>query len=60
VVLATVYEGIEAAATEYGLTAFVANTQDVQQTQRRRVGMMLDRRVDGFSWVMPDPTTRPR
>lgn len=48
VVLATVYEGIEAAATEYGLTAFVANTQDVQQTQRQRVEMMLDRRVDGL------------
>jgi LacI family transcriptional regulator len=48
VVLATVYEGIEAAANEHGLTAFVANTQDVQETQRLRVEMMLDRRVDGL------------
>lgn len=48
VVLATVYEGIEEAANEHGLTAFIANTQDVQETQRLRVQMMLDRRVDGL------------
>jgi LacI family transcriptional regulator len=46
VVLAMVYEGIEAAAATYGLTAFVANTQDV--SQREHVQMMLDRRVDGL------------
>jgi LacI family transcriptional regulator len=48
VVLATVYEGIEEAAADHGLTAFVANTQDDQETQRRRIDMMLDRRVDGI------------
>ncbi|SEC56560.1 transcriptional regulator, LacI family [Rhodococcus jostii] len=48
VVLATVYEGIEAAAADHGLTAFVANTQDEQDLQRVRADMMLDRRVDGL------------
>jgi LacI family transcriptional regulator len=46
--LARVYEGIEAAATDHGLTAFVANTQDEQDIQRVRAEMMLDRRVDGL------------
>lgn len=48
VVLATVYEGIESAAAERGLTAFVANTQDSPDDQRKRIEMMLDRRVDGL------------
>jgi LacI family transcriptional regulator len=48
VVLATVYEGIESAAAERGLTAFVANTQDEPAGQRKRIEMMLDRRVDGL------------
>ncbi|MGV9798664.1 LacI family DNA-binding transcriptional regulator [Mycobacterium sp. NPDC003449] len=48
VVLATVYEGIESAAAERGLTAFVANTQDEVADQRGRIEMMLDRRVDGL------------
>lgn len=48
VVLATVYEGIESAAAERGLTAFVANTQDDPADQRKRIEMMLDRRVDGL------------
>jgi LacI family transcriptional regulator len=48
VVLATVYEGIESAAAERGLTAFVANTQDEPDRQRMRIEMMLDRRVDGL------------
>ena len=48
VVLATVYEGIESAAAERGLTAFVANTQDEPARQRNRIEMMLDRRVDGL------------
>jgi LacI family transcriptional regulator len=48
VVLATVYEGIESAAADRGLTAFVANTQDEPDGQRKRIEMMLDRRVDGL------------
>lgn len=48
VVLATVYEGIESGAAERGLTAFVANTQDSPDDQRKRIEMMLDRRVDGL------------
>jgi LacI family transcriptional regulator len=48
VVLATVYEGIESAAADRGLTAFVANTQDETDRQRKRIDMMLDRRVDGL------------
>ncbi|AKS34594.1 LacI family DNA-binding transcriptional regulator [Mycolicibacterium goodii] len=48
VVLATVYEGIESASAERGLTAFVANTQDETDRQRNRIEMMLDRRVDGL------------
>jgi len=48
IVLATVYEGIESAAAETGLTAFVANTQDEPAGQRQRIEMMLDRRVDGL------------
>jgi LacI family transcriptional regulator len=48
IVLATVYEGIESAAAERGLTAFVANTQDEPAGQRKRIEMMLDRRVDGL------------
>ncbi|MHC9296324.1 LacI family DNA-binding transcriptional regulator [Mycobacterium sp. LTG2003] len=48
VVLATVYEGIESAASARGLTAFVANTQDEPADQRKRIEMMLDRRVDGL------------
>lgn len=48
IVLATVYEGIEAAAADSGLTAFVANTQDEPAAKRQRMEMMLDRRVDGL------------
>ncbi|MBF6073848.1 LacI family DNA-binding transcriptional regulator [Nocardia beijingensis] len=48
IVLATIYAGIEAGAGRHGLTAFVANTSDVQQIQRARIETMLDRRVDGL------------
>lgn len=47
-VLATVYEGIEEAATESGLSTFVTNSLDVPQNQRTRTQMMIDRRVDGM------------
>jgi LacI family transcriptional regulator len=47
-VLATIYEGIEEAAAEHGLSAFVTNTRDDPDTQRKRTKMVLDRRVDGL------------
>jgi LacI family transcriptional regulator len=47
-VLATIYEGIEEAAAEHGLSAFVTNTRDEPETQRKRTKMVLDRRVDGL------------
>ncbi|ALU73437.1 LacI family transcriptional regulator (plasmid) [Rhodococcus erythropolis R138] len=47
-VLATIYEGIEEAATEVGLSTFVTNSRDVVELQRARTQMMIDRRVDGL------------
>ncbi|GAB2957978.1 hypothetical protein LWP59_10805 [Amycolatopsis acidiphila] len=44
--LATIYEGIEEAAPEHGLSTFVTNTRDVPEVQRARTEMMLGRRVD--------------
>ncbi|WP_205304312.1 LacI family DNA-binding transcriptional regulator [Nonomuraea montanisoli] len=48
VVLATIYEGIEEAAAEHGLSTFVTNTRDVPEVQRARTEMVLGRRVDGM------------
>jgi LacI family transcriptional regulator len=48
IVLATIYEGIEEAATERGLSTFVANTGDVPDAQRARTTMVIGRRVDGM------------
>lgn len=48
IVLAYVYEGIEEAAAEHGLSTFVMNTQDDERTQEARATMALDRRVDGL------------
>ncbi|KQU01971.1 LacI family transcriptional regulator [Rhodococcus sp. Leaf7] len=47
-VLATIYEGIEEAATEVGLSTFVTNSRDLVELQRERTQMMIDRRVDGL------------
>lgn len=47
-VLATIYEGIEEAASESGLSTFVTNSRDVSANQRARTRMMIDRRVDGL------------
>lgn len=47
-VLALIYEGVEAAASDLGYTAFVTNTHDDPPTQRLRAEMMLNRRVDGL------------
>ncbi|MEV0390111.1 substrate-binding domain-containing protein [Nonomuraea sp. NPDC050643] len=48
VVLATIYEGVEEAAAEHGLSTFVANTRDIPEEQRARTEMVLARRVDGI------------
>jgi LacI family transcriptional regulator len=48
IVLATIYEGIEEAAAEHGLSTFVTNTRDLPSVQRSRTEMMRDRRVDGI------------
>lgn len=47
-VLALIYEGIDAAADERGFGTFVANSHDDPNTQRARIDMMLKRRVDGL------------
>ncbi|WP_233205748.1 LacI family DNA-binding transcriptional regulator [Cryobacterium sp. Y82] len=47
-VLATVYEGIEEAAIENGLSTFVTNSLDREEDQRTRTEMMLERRVGGL------------
>jgi LacI family transcriptional regulator len=48
IVLALIYEGIEEAAAEQGLSTFVTNTRDDPATQRSRTEMVLARRVDGM------------
>ncbi len=47
-VLALIYEGVEAAATDLGYGTFVTNTHDDPATQDNRAEMMLNRRVDGL------------
>lgn len=47
-VLATMYEGIDEAAIENGLSTFVTNSLDVPENQRARTSMMLNRRVAGI------------
>lgn len=47
-VLATMYEGIEEAAAEMGYSAFVMNSRDDPDEQRRKTDIMLARRVDGL------------
>lgn len=48
IVLATIYEGLDAAAAEAGYQTFVANTSDDPEVRRRRLRALLDRRVDGL------------
>ncbi len=48
VVLSTIYEGIDRAATELGYQTVVANTLDSPDEQRRRAELLLSRRVDGL------------
>ncbi|GAB3169465.1 LacI family DNA-binding transcriptional regulator [Streptomyces incanus] len=48
IVLATVYEGIDAAASAAGYHTVVANTGDDPEMQRRRADALLARRVDGL------------
>lgn len=47
-VLALIYEGVEAAASDLGYSTFVTNTHDDPETQRMRAELMLNRRVDGL------------
>lgn len=47
-VLATIFEGIDAAASERGYAAFVTNSLDDPQQRESRVRQLLDRRVDGL------------
>lgn len=47
-VLATIYEGIDEAATAHGLFTVVANSLDVAANQRVKAEMLLDRRADGL------------
>lgn len=47
-VLAIMYEGIEAAATEVGYSTFVMNSRDDPEIQRRKAEIMLTWRVDGM------------
>lgn len=48
IVLATIYEGIDATAVESGYQTVVANTRDDPQLQRVRLETLLARRVDGL------------
>lgn len=47
-VLATIYEGIDEAATEQSITTYVTNSMDDPELRAVRTRSMLDRRVDGF------------
>ncbi|NKS65966.1 substrate-binding domain-containing protein [Rhodococcus hoagii] len=47
-VLATIYEGIEEAAEESGLSTFVTNSLDNPENQSTRTEMLLARNVDGL------------
>ena len=47
-VLATIYEGIDEAATEHGLLALVANSLDDASAQRVKAERLLNRRADGL------------
>lgn len=48
VVLATIYEGIDAAATANHYFSFVSNTNDLQDNQKKLGEMALSRKVDGL------------
>jgi LacI family transcriptional regulator len=47
-VLATIYEGIDEAATENGYSTFVTNSLDDPANKASRTEMMLQRRVEGM------------
>ncbi len=48
VVFAMIYEGLEEAAGDRGLHAFVVNSRDDPQQRREKTEMMLARRADGL------------
>ena len=47
-VVATIYEGVDAAATTLGYLSFVSNTTDAPERQRQLGEMALHRHVDGL------------
>ncbi|NKY34996.1 substrate-binding domain-containing protein [Nocardia speluncae] len=47
-VLATIFEGIDDAASEHGYAAFVTNSLDDPAQRQSRIHQLLDRRVDGI------------
>ncbi|HST71781.1 LacI family DNA-binding transcriptional regulator [Kocuria sp.] len=47
-VLATMYEGIDEAATEHGYFTVVSNSLDVLEAHRAKAEKLLDRRADGL------------
>lgn len=57
-VLALVYEGIEQAAAEHGLSTFVMNTHDEEQAQRARTELAIDRHADGLIFADGRDDTR--
>lgn len=57
-VLATIFEGIDEAASERGYAAFVTNSLDDVTQRESRVRKLLDRRVDGL--IFGDARTEDR
>lgn len=55
VTMATVYDGIDRAATVAGYNTVVVNTRDEPELQRSRLELMLSRQVDGF--ILADSRT---
>lgn len=54
-VLATVFEGIDEAASERGYAAFVTNSLDDEAQRESRIRQLLNRRVDGL--ILSDART---
>lgn len=54
-VLATIFEGIDAAASERGYAAFVTNSLDDATQRESRIRQLLNRRVDGL--ILSDART---
>lgn len=48
IVLSAIYDTIESSANRAGYDAFVANTHDDPEAQKRRINLLMGRRVDGL------------